>query len=460
MYSSKIKSLVKIPKQKREIDEWGKLDPIYEKAIMDEKQDLSYRANVANSNSKQYHDFVVTNPKIDQNTLPKDYREMRSEADNEADEMYQREILIKNCSRLFPNNLSRGNELIQVILDKNYSKYFNKFFAKIFRILNSDYGNNFFPSDVINVIQQEMLKDDKTEIELDLVLNPKSRKQDIMNEPLSSGVFITVLQTIYTELNALIANSNNQTTAMQNILIDSRNKAIALEATIGTMVNNMMTQPAPSKSTPMVASNESKTDTLKEQAKKVMDSAINQLTPKKSNPVAAAPSKSNQPSAAPSKSNQPSAAPLKSKKQASAAPKTPDPVLQVLTETIGTTPKELLQNLTAFNDVLSAGQIPVQPLLSGINQPDLEKSISKSRASTDFIYNYEACLNMQSKISGFTPAIMKRTLNTMFGFDSSQLPDGRSNDGKEQIRAILQDKVDEYIVSNRVEYEQLKKGTI
>jgi hypothetical protein len=235
---------------------------------------------------------------------------------------------------------------------------------------------------------------------------------------------------------------------MQNISIDSRNKGVALEATIGTMVNNMMTQPAPSKST--VGSNESKTDTIKDQAKKVMDSAIKQLTPKKSNPVAAAPSKS----------NQPSAAPLKSKKQASAAPKTPDPVMQVLTETVGTTPKELLQNLTAFNDVLSAGQIPVQPLLSGINQPDLEKSISKSRASTDFIYNYEECVNMQSKISGYTSARMKRTLNTMFGFDSSQLPDGRSNDGKEQIRAILQDKVDEYIDANRVEYEQLKKGTI
>ena len=447
MYTSKIKSIVKIPKNKENLNGWGKMDPIYEKAIMDEKQDLSYRANVANSNLKQYHDFVISNPKIDQNTLPRDYREMRSEADIEVDEMYQRELLIKNCARIFPNNISRGNELIQLVLDKNYSKYFNKFFAKIFRLLNSDYGQNYFPSDVINVIQQEMLKDDKSELELDLVLNPKAAKQqNVMNEPLTSGIFITILQSIYNELNTLIADSNNQTAAMQNILIDSRNKAVALEATIGAMANNML-QPQSKSAPAIIAPPESKsTDRIKDQAKKGMDSAlsaIKQLTPRKT-PASQPPP----PPPPPTK---------KGNKQSSvAAPaKTPDPVMALLSGTVGTTPDQLMQNASQFQSVLQSGQVPTQPLLSTITGQDLEKSINKSRATTDFIHNYEACVKMQPKVSGYTSAIMKRTLTNMFGYDSTQLPDGRSNNGVQQIRVILQDKVDEYIEANRDEYDSL-----
>lgn len=233
MYNTKIKSSVHIKRPRIKSDGWAKLSPTKEKMMKDIKQELDYRVNVDNSSNDQIHDYVMRNPKTDLASLTTTFKEMKSQAELENDTIYQQEILMKNCHRLFPNNASRASELIQMILDDNFQSYFNKFFTKIFRIVNTDYGTGYFPSDVIQVITEEKRKDDaKNEVKANVVADPRN---DYLNQNLTAGVFLDGLSYIAIELNKLIPLISNQSTAER--YVQMLQKSTALQATMLGYIN-------------------------------------------------------------------------------------------------------------------------------------------------------------------------------------------------------------------------------
>lgn len=333
---------------------WGKLDDVKQRKSKDMKQDLEYRININNASLPQYTDFLQRNSKIDMNTLPLNYlNDMRSQGDIENDELYQKDLLVTNCSKMFPSNNVRGNQLIQLLLNEDYDKYFNKFFAKIFRLVNTTHGINYFPPDVIALIKIEKAKDDKQE--MNSLVNPSELYK---TEALNAGTFIQGLFYIIKVLDEMIQRNENNNVNVQAILIDSKNKADAINATLNAMGSGGLSTPST-----------------------------------------------------------PAATPVKARKGKAATAAS----VQSLATAMGTTVSALNQNVQQFSSVLGSGQIPSQPFLQQVGRPTLNEAMKIAKQEEARVIFHDRMLDIQKRMNTYSDAVVRRTLNTTMNKSREEL---------------------------------------